>query len=320
MKLRLFLLKTKHLELFIRLISNENFIANGFAYDFILVRSTIFDINWLSKSADMNKIEWRQLNAIPALLKFLKRTTERLKIYIYMACANIADDNEIEQIAEIQTSIETFVGFANQIANELLNNCAQRSPAQFKDEDDDDNNKSVTYDVCFTMDWENNATISLTGTLLAIYRLSVNPKSKWAIWSKINFKESLKTILRMGNDIEKLYSIQVLAQLAFDKQVMDNMLNDKEFTNLLKNIANADTSVVHLEKVKQIAKQMTWSFEENSKDPLKEKKLKIDSQEDDKRHIMISYNTASRELCLKIKEELEKENHKIWIDVNEVNF
>ena len=100
MKLRLFLLKIKHLELFIRLISNENFIANGYAYDFILVRSTIFNINWLSKSADMNKIEWRQLNAIPALLSFFKRTTERLKIYIYMACANIADDNEIEQIAE----------------------------------------------------------------------------------------------------------------------------------------------------------------------------------------------------------------------------
>ena len=124
----------------------------------------------------------------------------------------------------------------------------------------------------------------------------------------------------MGNDIEKLYSIQEMAQLSFDKQVMDSMLNDKELINLVRTIANADASVVHLEKVKKIAKQMAWSFEENSNNPLKETKLRVDSQENDKRHIMIAYNTASRELCLKIKEELEKDNRKIWIDVNEVNL
>jgi len=31
---------------------------------------------------------------------------------------------------------------------------------------------------------------------------------------------------------------------------------------------------------------------------------------------MISYNTASRDLCLKIKAGLESIGYKIWIDVN----
>lgn len=34
---------------------------------------------------------------------------------------------------------------------------------------------------------------------------------------------------------------------------------------------------------------------------------------------MISYNTASRELCLQIKESLEQAKLKVWIDVEEIH-
>lgn len=36
-------------------------------------------------------------------------------------------------------------------------------------------------------------------------------------------------------------------------------------------------------------------------------------------HIMISYNKESRELCMQIKAVLEKEGHKIWIDVEDIH-
>jgi hypothetical protein len=36
-------------------------------------------------------------------------------------------------------------------------------------------------------------------------------------------------------------------------------------------------------------------------------------------HIMISYNKESRDLCLKIKSALEKDGHKIWIDVEDIH-
>lgn len=35
-------------------------------------------------------------------------------------------------------------------------------------------------------------------------------------------------------------------------------------------------------------------------------------------HIMISYNHASKETCLKIKQELESRGHKVWIDVEQI--
>lgn len=38
-----------------------------------------------------------------------------------------------------------------------------------------------------------------------------------------------------------------------------------------------------------------------------------------KDHILISYNKESRELCLKIKSELEKDGYQIWIDVEDIH-
>ena len=188
MKLRLFMLDKDRLKSFISLIGNQNFLINGSAYDFRLMKSTIFDINWMSKSADVNKSDWKMLNAIPALVNTLK-VSERLKIYTYMAIANIANDNEIEEITEIHHSIDTFVGLANQAANDIKNGCETRTSQQFTD--DDDNQKVMVYYVASVLDETNNATISLTGILLAIYRLSINPKSKLIIFNKTNFKHSL---------------------------------------------------------------------------------------------------------------------------------
>jgi len=46
--------------------------------------------------------------------------------------------------------------------------------------------------------------------------------------------------------------------------------------------------------------------------------LKADKQRKQE-HVMISYNTASRDLCLKIKNGLESIGLKIWIDVNDIS-
>jgi hypothetical protein len=35
-------------------------------------------------------------------------------------------------------------------------------------------------------------------------------------------------------------------------------------------------------------------------------------------HIMISYNTKTRDLCLKIKKELENSGQEVWMDVDKI--
>lgn len=316
MKLRLFMIDKNRLKNFISLLGNQNFLMNGSVYDFQLMKSIVFDINWMSKSADVNKSDWKKLNAIPTLVNTLK-VAESLKVYIYMAIANIADDNEIEEITEIHQSIDTFVGLANQAADDIKNGCEMITRQQFTD--DDDNHKIMAFDVTCVLDKTNNATISVTGILLAIYRLSINPKSKLNIYNKTNFKHSLSTFLTLGSEIEKLYSIQILAQLIFDSNVLADLVKDSLIMKIIRDLAEDSTNKI--ERLKKIAKQMVWSCDEETKKS-QEKEKYTDNKEDisdDDQHIMISYNTGSRDLCLKIKYELEKENHRVWIDINEVS-
>ncbi len=99
-----------------------------------------------------------------------------------MTCASIADHKEIEEITELQLSKETFVSFVNQTSNDLIHGCMQRMPVQFKEDEDDHKNEAITtYDVCFCMGFKNNSTVSITGNLQPIYRLSINPTTKWTI-------------------------------------------------------------------------------------------------------------------------------------------
>lgn len=43
------------------------------------------------------------------------------------------------------------------------------------------------------------------------------------------------------------------------------------------------------------------------------------ADEEKSRHVMISYNTASRELCIRVKQQLELLGIKIWMDVNDMH-
>ena len=49
------------------------------------------------------------------------------------------------------------------------------------------------------MDKEINATISITGLLLSLYRLSVNDKIKFDLFQKPDLKDSLKNLIYTGN-------------------------------------------------------------------------------------------------------------------------
>jgi hypothetical protein len=63
----------------------------------------------------------------------------------------------------------------------------------------------------------------------------------------------------------------------------------------------------------------------NKKEKKKEKADSIQdvvasaSVSDTNRHVMISYNSASREVCLGIKKHLESVGYKIWIDVESIH-
>lgn len=49
------------------------------------------------------------------------------------------------------------------------------------------------------LDESNSATISITGLLLSLYRLSINAKIKYELYEKPGLKDSLKKLIVVGN-------------------------------------------------------------------------------------------------------------------------
>lgn len=137
----------------------------------------------------------------------------------------------------------------------------------------------------------------------------------------------LRMIIYNGNDVEREYSILLLWQLCFDKQIAADVLNDGELYNFINSISQ-NTSLD--KKLVENACGIIWVLNSSSSQdeikppvPLDDKPAKnladLNLEEINQKHIMISYNRESRDLCLKVKAELEKLGYKIWIDVESIH-
>lgn len=173
---------------------------------------------------------------------------------------------------------------------------------------------------------------SIINLIKALYHLSVNDKLKHDIYYKCKMNEYLRTIVYHGNEVEKEYSLLLVWQLCFDKQIAQDVFDDKEFYEFIKNIS-VDKSLD--KKLVKNAAGILWIIDNKLSDqsPFSASKTTNDkpadsSRLDDKKpeedqekqqHILISYNKESKDLCLKLKAELEKSGFKVWIDL-EVNF
>jgi hypothetical protein len=82
-------------------------------------------------------------------------------------------------------------------------------------------------------------------------------------------------------------------------------------------IGNKNDKLIH-SNIRQVIEQIKWNLNTEIEKG-KSKALPIDQSLVNQQHIMISYNSSSRELCLKIKRELESMGHKVWIDVNTIS-
>ena len=96
-----------------------------------------------------------------------------------------------------------------------------------------------------------------------------------------------------------------------------DLLADYDFNTVLAELCLKNEDEIQNETEKEIFQstknligKINWILNE------KRKNGQVNDKND---HIMISYNTASRESCLKIKAQLEESGFKVWIDVNDLH-
>jgi hypothetical protein len=290
------------LESLLKFITNEKHVKSILKYESSVVGNIIFDLNWISKVADLHKMTWHEMDALKILIE-LTKIVDTWNSFVHMIIANIAFDKEIESTPEVNESIDSFVELSCEAINNQ--NCDTGTYEFF----DDENNTQHSFEIRIVT--TNNVSISLTGLLLSLFRLSINDKIKSKIYTKPGFKDSLIKLINIGNDVEIQYAMQLLVQLCFDEKIKDDLAKDENFLNNVKNLLIKKKEYNEYKKLIKTCEQLIWQLSEH--------KNKTEEIIQSDKHIMISYNTESRPLCLKIKDELEKSNYKVWIDINEIH-
>lgn len=296
----------KHL---LNLLNNDVFVRNFHNEDSLAF--VLSNVNNLAKEADSYKFEWSELNSVDTMLK-LARTDENSKMRAYAVLSQTANDKQIDKLTEINGILTIFTTILDKAAIDFSSNqILKRDKIQYHD---DDEPSFQQYDVYKVYPRPDSAWY-LTTVMNIIYKLSINKKVKYDLYANESFRKALNIIIFKGTDIEKKFALKILAQLCFDITLLEDVRKDVELKNYIIKLSNSKDTIKSLSKLCQ---QLVWSFDNYSRQ--NEKFLISELQpKREKGHIMISYNSASRDLCLKIKFELENAGYHVWIDIDQIH-
>ena len=213
-------------------------------------KGVVFNLNWISKSCEGFKLVWHRLESINVLLTAAK-TNQDLLMYFYMIISNIAFDKEIENIPDIH-----FI--CDRIAM-VICDCIRQPGGKLKQTFRDETTQNdLDFEIITWRDLTNNSQISVTALLLCLYRLAVNHRIKWEIYQRPYFKDSLKTLIINGNEVEKHYALELIAQLCFDDKVKQELNKDKELFEFVQRISLKEKFI--FSQLRESSKHLIWNM------------------------------------------------------------
>ena len=264
----------------------------------------------ISKAYDKNKEKWSDLNAFKTLLDLSKRIqNDTVNLKLMMTMGNIASDEDLNNFSAAPNKFECLTNqikrFAKALVEKAYNQKSEFSREFFQIEGDKEKVEIIQ---------DNERLWNLYECLQALYKFAINDKLKNTIYETFNMKESLNEIIFNGNKTEQEYAFKVLYQLGFDKSIAIDISKNDDLLNFMKSIVSEQN-----DSTNKLVKNVTgvlWLI--NNKDEDADNKT-VKQKNVEGKHIFISYNNESRQLCLKIKEFLESRNLKCWIDVENIH-
>jgi hypothetical protein len=269
----------------------------------------------LSKIADDRKHEFALLKV--ALLNFLNSNLidDDFRMCTSLTLANLFKNCEIETLPHSKMALNGLVQLLNKAAYKIsTKQSLKRSKFNI-----DINGEFFYEDLCLIegswCDWR------VDEILIGLYRISMNDKIKFEMFETI--KEDISKIILNGNDSEKVFAMRLLCQLCFDEKVGNKVKDDKDLYKCLESFTTKNiTNTLHF-----FAKNILWTVDKNKRlnEMLNKNKglnemiaKNSNESDDDRKHIMISYNHFSQEICLRLKETLVEQGYKVWIDVEQI--
>lgn len=236
----------------------------------------------------------------------------------YLCISNILSDERSEKLSEIYKIVSCLA--------EKLADCVKRythgsgfERRELQIIEDRDVDKLVEVNNAFGFAVNKSTFCFLIEILDALHCLAVNDKLRSEIYFKHKMSARLKSVLAKGNEVEQMFATRVVCQLSFEKTIAQSIGKDEK---LIAYLNTKSGGVDRLDEVKKIClwnvKTSKWetgggeasarSFEANGGGGGGK-----DGDEQQQQHVMISYSWTSREMCVKVKNELEKLGFRVII-------
>jgi hypothetical protein len=307
----------------------------GFADEnYELMKKIIGSLHNLTKTSEFENT----LNATHILITFAhKIKSSQLSINlisVYMTLSHIVKDKEIDEMADIFEIVDNVMRLVSSAADQIES--SSECPRVKVDLEDDRVER-----VCAVSD-EDEIKWDFVELMAGLYRIAVNDKIKYYIYVNCNFNKIVYKILTYGNVVEQEFCVRILYQMSFDEKICEIVVEDERLLALVKHVIATTELNESSSKLLQYCNNLNWLLDNNSNKTIKyvsrddsidseEKSVSMDSSRSSEVHVdkvvseaarlklMISYNKENRDLCLKMKECLEKLNFNIWIDVEQIH-
>ena len=132
--------------------------------------------------------------------------------------------------------------------------------------------------------------------------------------------------MNKGKPFEVRCVLSLLAQISFTPKLAMDLSKEEKIMESINKITDSKSNELEDQlHLKQTCKNIKWNIETNQSqekvaaDVVPKSSLKDSVDVEKSRHVMISYNTASRDLCIRLKQQLESFGFKIWIDVSDIH-
>ena len=300
--LGLYLNKKTFIKILYDFALDDQFIKNST----MSIKNTIFsNLTILVLYSDENKFDWLNIVSIDSLIKILENTTNSyIARQINIIIGYLANDDQIQQLKQIENYSNELLKHLELIANKFESNeVLKKIKCDYLTE-----SKRMVKDL-----YSSHFNGMLTGTLNLMIRLSINQKEKKKFY--LNGIKSTKIIIYKGNDVEKYFALKLLAQLCFDREISNEISKDKKLIEYLTSFNMQDSKLIL--ELKTVCNTIIWLIKQNE---IVIDNIITNTEENlrEDKHIMISYSWSTQDECIAVKNELQKLNYKIWMDIDQV--
>ncbi|KAL9979634.1 hypothetical protein ACROYT_G017319 [Oculina patagonica] len=144
-------------------------------------------------------------------------------------------------------------------------------------------------------------------------QIAVNDKNKKTIAQCGAIPILVKMLQSAQDNEEKLNACNTLWTLAFDKENGKEIKNNESAIAELKNLLTVENS-----EIKRAAAGVLWECEGKEKHAEEKQQSVTEQQATDTKHVMISYQWDVQRHVIQLKNKLQADGYKVWMDIDEM--